>query len=515
MKNDRNISKVKCEHPVILVRHDIAKMVAVKGYDAIIFDGNISILRPDDIRRAKHDYFQSDEDKLFGKVINSIIGNYKEADDIDRVGLLNTTTGDVKPLLMEVPCGHCTLCRHSYIEKWVTRCMLQESFDNQKPIFITLTYNQEHYEAFRVLHGKDEIRNFHTRELQQFFKRLRQDLTRDGFLSNFKYFAVSEYGTRNKRLHYHIALYGIDPALLSKTDTKYAVSYTERQRIDCHIESRTPNIFNYIRKNWSISNRGIRRDKLSSVEYEWIIEQNRKGIVDIEESKGNTPRYITKYITKGTKEKDTVFLKSQKFGLAKILEFKEQLRKDPYISEFLIMCRGNIQTVPVSKYVIDNCYPNVNRSVKVEDRRILRHLFSRRDIIKNYISEDKYLKLTRLWYCMDLEEDDARDPYRITIVMPKIIKVSEEVSMTSEDNRRCPVFSVGQVNNYGIFKEESLNNYLEDLFSRIDPDEVFVSHLTYMEHMNSLEDLEYDIVFEVSKEKEKQSTLKRIERDGQ
>lgn len=516
MKNNKNISKVKCEHPVVIVRHDILKYIVSKGYNAIMFDDRCFLLRNTDILKAKRDYYSGT--KTFGKVINAIIGDYHEADDIDRVCLLNTNTGEVHPLLMEVPCGHCSLCRHSYIEKWVTRCMLQESFDGQEPTFITLTYNDENYEEFRKLHEPDSKRAYHVKEMQQFTKKLRRDLERDGYLPTFKYFAVSEYGSRRGRLHYHVAIYGLDPELLSEDTARYVESYSDKQRADCHVSSRVPRIYNYIRANWTTSYKGVRRDKYSDDEFQRIVESHKKGIVDIQKSKGNTPRYITKYITKGTKEsKDTIFLKSKRFGLSKILEFKEQLREDPTISQFLIACRGQIQTIPVSKYVIDNCYPNINRSISVEDRLILKRLFDSRNIIQTYIDAYKYVKLTRLWECMELELSDACDYYTASYKFEKpfIRCIGYDVSFMHD--YKVPRFkgTIMTVDAKFVFTKDNVNSWLDDFFNRVNSDECYVSHMIYLEHMNSLEELDYDISFEVKKEEEKQALLKRIERDDQ
>lgn len=69
-------------------------------------------------------------------------------------------------------------------------------------------------------------------DIQNFFKRLRINLSRLGYLKSFQYFAVSEYGSTFKRPHFH-ALLIVDPkdVLLFKREISIAWKYGDRSVI--------------------------------------------------------------------------------------------------------------------------------------------------------------------------------------------------------------------------------------------------------------------------------------------
>lgn len=67
---------------------------------------------------------------------------------------------------------------------------------NNKATFLTLTYDDAHLPPDYGLHKKD---------LQNFFKRLRKDLS-----TKIKYFACGEYGDLEGRPHYHAIVFGLE-----------------------------------------------------------------------------------------------------------------------------------------------------------------------------------------------------------------------------------------------------------------------------------------------------------------
>lgn len=111
--------------------------------------------------------------------------------------------------LMPCGCGQCINCRINKRREWTGRIML-ESYKNEKSIFLTLTYDEEHIPANRSLdpnHVKDWI------------KRLRSELNG----RKIRYYLVGEYGDRTERPHYHVALFGCDYAdndIINKTWNK-------------------------------------------------------------------------------------------------------------------------------------------------------------------------------------------------------------------------------------------------------------------------------------------------------
>lgn len=98
-----------------------------------------------------------------------------------------------------VPCGRCPPCKLRRVNSWVFRLM-EESKNYENAHFITLTYTTKSvpisHNGFMTLDKKD---------LQNFFKRLRK--LQDG---KIKYYAVGEYGTNNKRPHYHAIVFNVE-----------------------------------------------------------------------------------------------------------------------------------------------------------------------------------------------------------------------------------------------------------------------------------------------------------------
>lgn len=98
-----------------------------------------------------------------------------------------------------IPCGRCPPCKLRRVNNWVFR-LLQEEKVSQHAHFVTLTYDTDFVpisdNGFMTLRKKD---------LQNYFKRLRKLLPD----SNIKYYACGEYGSKNKRPHYHAIFFNV------------------------------------------------------------------------------------------------------------------------------------------------------------------------------------------------------------------------------------------------------------------------------------------------------------------
>lgn len=109
---------------------------------------------------------------------------------------------------IEVPCGKCTGCRADQSLMWSIRAYHENTL-HDKSCFVTLTYDDEHMPADRLINKKD---------LQDFFKRLRKQgpsklVERNGKqvrVSTIRYIACGEYGDTTRRPHYHAILFGED-----------------------------------------------------------------------------------------------------------------------------------------------------------------------------------------------------------------------------------------------------------------------------------------------------------------
>lgn len=98
---------------------------------------------------------------------------------------------------IDLPCGSCPNCIIQRKNDWLTRVHF-ETYYHGIPLFITLTYNDDHLPRLRK-----NVATLRKRDVQLFIKRLRK--IQSG--SVHKYMAVGEYGTKTKRPHYHLLLW--------------------------------------------------------------------------------------------------------------------------------------------------------------------------------------------------------------------------------------------------------------------------------------------------------------------
>lgn len=112
---------------------------------------------------------------------------------------------------IKIPCGHCIGCRLDKSREWADRIMCELAY-HDKACFITLTYDDKHLPDKRQFIDNDGVIHDSThnplvkKHLQDFIKRLRD---RFGY-KKVRYYAVGEYGEKNKRPHYHAIIFGVD-----------------------------------------------------------------------------------------------------------------------------------------------------------------------------------------------------------------------------------------------------------------------------------------------------------------
>lgn len=111
---------------------------------------------------------------------------------------------------IEIPCGRCLGCRLDHADMWATRISM-EAKGWQKNCFVTLTYNNNNLPKNKTLVKKD---------IQDFLKRLRYyekgyepwENPKNSKKENpIRYFACGEYGPKEGRPHYHMALFNYMP----------------------------------------------------------------------------------------------------------------------------------------------------------------------------------------------------------------------------------------------------------------------------------------------------------------
>jgi len=102
---------------------------------------------------------------------------------------------DCAPKKMNVRCGQCMGCRYDKAAHWAARIM-HEASQYDYNLFITLTYDEDHYPQQGSLHKP---------HLQKFIKRLRDHL---GY-GRIRYYACGEYGDKDERPHYHLCAFNL------------------------------------------------------------------------------------------------------------------------------------------------------------------------------------------------------------------------------------------------------------------------------------------------------------------
>jgi len=103
-----------------------------------------------------------------------------------------------------VPCGKCPTCKARRVNTWVFRLM-QEELVSSSAHFVTLTYDTRFVpisnNGFMTLRKKD---------FQDYMKRLRKLVPG----ATLKYYVAGEYGSKNRRPHYHAIIFNVPDSQL-------------------------------------------------------------------------------------------------------------------------------------------------------------------------------------------------------------------------------------------------------------------------------------------------------------
>lgn len=163
---------------------------------------------------------------------------------------------------MPFPCGKCINCQINNARLWTNRIML-EAMGYEFNSFVTLTYNDDFLPCNSELFPRD---------VTLFFKRLRFNTG-----EKIRYFYCGEYGSKNLRPHYHIALFG-----------------------------------------WP-------ENATEEIEKAWSFEEVSMGNVLVGDLNKNSARYISGYIVKGEIVKNERY--HEKYLKGKHKEFRRMSRK--------------------------------------------------------------------------------------------------------------------------------------------------------------------------------------------
>lgn len=134
--------------------------------------------------------------------------------------------GELYPLYLLAPCGHCADCARSRSSNIRSRLLLEAAAYDEMPLFLTLTYNTaclpQSFDSNGNCVDLPFTSEYVSKSLKYFLKRLHINISRLGeYNSSFRHFAVSEHGSLHNRVHLHLILFnhGVKPtSLLSFTD---------------------------------------------------------------------------------------------------------------------------------------------------------------------------------------------------------------------------------------------------------------------------------------------------------
>lgn len=232
--------------------------------------------------------------------------------------LLNDTTGEIIPVYDFVKCGKCESCLNDKELHYHQKIVGQTEQEQSKPLFVTLTYNDSSYEENKV-----NLTSYQVREIQLFLKRLRKLINGE---FEIKYFAVSEFGKKHNRLHYHLLIFGIPE------------NYKELQFKGKYC---TPLFTEQIEKCWQKG-------------YCKVLVANDT----------NVSSYLSKYLNKQTNIK----LQSHHLGKDFLLSFKEYVRNNNTNVLEYNSYDGKYSKIYVNSYLLNLSLPTVARLVPKQKR---------------------------------------------------------------------------------------------------------------------------------------------------
>lgn len=107
--------------------------------------------------------------------------------------------------ILNVPCGKCIGCRLDYSRMWATRSVHEGYMSNyfQNCAFVTLTFNDD------MLYQREKPFSLNKTAFRSFIKRLRKAIATD-YGKTIRYMICGEYGSKRRRPHYHMLIYGFN-----------------------------------------------------------------------------------------------------------------------------------------------------------------------------------------------------------------------------------------------------------------------------------------------------------------
>ena len=107
------------------------------------------------------------------------------------------------------PCSQCTPCRINYSQEFMTRHYFESIEYGEMMAFLTLTYIEKYLPGPPGIYGMGSLRK---EDIEKFMKRLRFNVWKR-YKIRIRVHLVGEYGSKKRRPHYHLIIYGIEERL--------------------------------------------------------------------------------------------------------------------------------------------------------------------------------------------------------------------------------------------------------------------------------------------------------------
>lgn len=285
------------------------------------------------------------------------------ADDIDSCYYLNTNTGEMIPVYLQVPCQKCILCRDKKAVDWATRITCEGNYHVNCPWWITLTYNNDYLPHQGLV----------KRDLQNFLKRLRERVSRQiGEDIRLRFVAVGEYGGNTARPHYHAIIYGMPTMDPKEVLNIIELSWSKRLSFNSYIK--TVSKYGSLGKDYTF----VRDDINGKPLY-----YHRLGFAYVKPAHDNTPLYLAKYMFKpelntpeGSNPNFCLASRKNGIGYEYCVEYRDYHRLNPYQTsiEFFNVHTNKLSHFTIPQYFKDYWFPTPSKIIPNEVKKSHDHL---------------------------------------------------------------------------------------------------------------------------------------------
>lgn len=273
-----NISRINCEHPSFVLN--------AQFFEYFVSLGRIYYQYEDQQCSIDYSNYSHFTKEYLRKYIYRNIFPYVSQENMDNF-YFEDKHGSRYPLFYLFACGKCSLCRSRKSAEYVFRAACESHTHPEGQYFVTLTYNNKNLPST----GVDR------KHLQLFFKRLRWRLKELDLPTDFRYLAVSEYGAKTGRPHYHIMFWNLAPSLdIIGINRLVKLSWC----------------------NYLLDSEGRRCYSYSKIRKRWYPKRRSIGFSVILPIEKGCAAYVTKYFRKGSHHdqnlNDTFLLSSHRNG---------------------------------------------------------------------------------------------------------------------------------------------------------------------------------------------------------